>query len=147
METTTRARLQPLHVVGIIQSSTIYRAKNVFSHIDPDFKGLKILMNVNNPAQLKVHELAVDGTFLKNFSSLSSDIGSLSLTEEAVVRFCMINKNFITGKKQKAFFYLGDNVIAKVKSCSDGLHIDRYRLDSPIIWWARKKHLFIVPKF
>jgi hypothetical protein len=141
METKTKS----LVVTG---SLTIYGAKNVFSQIDLEFKGLKINSRVNQPETINSYDLnGGGGTFLTIFSKINKDLSLLALSEDTVVRYCHNHRDILELEGQKAFFYLGDNVVAKVTYYLDGLHINKYELDSKIIWMAEGKRprLFVVP--
>ena len=127
---------------------TIHGAKDVFSQIDLEFKGLKINSRVNHPETIDSYDLnGSSGTFLTIFSKINKDLSLLALSEDTVVRYCRNHRDVLELEGQKTFFYLGDNVVAKVTYYSDGLHINRYKLDSDIIWMVEggRQRLFVVP--
>ena len=126
-------------------SLTIYGAKKVFSHIDLAFKNLKINDEVASPETFNAYELLVDANFLQTFLSLNSSPKVLGVSEEMVVKFCINHLDDLKDVGRKTFFYLGDGIVAKVNCHADGLHINRYDLHSPIIWWGKNKRFFVVP--
>lgn len=125
-------------------SLKIYHAKNVFSHIDSAFKNIE-LPKVKNTDDIAFYHLISPANFVEAFSSLSADLNSLVLSEETVVKICLRYKEFLTDEKQKAFFYLGGDVVAKINFYKDGLHINRYNLNAITVWDTKNERIFIVP--
>lgn len=125
-------------------SLKICRAKDVFSHVDLAFRDVE-LPAAQNTDNIAFCSLAVPATFKEALSSLNPDLSLLIVNEETVVEICLNYKAFLTDEKQKAFFYLGGDVIAKVNLYKDGLHINRYNLNAKNIWDIKNERIFIVP--
>lgn len=125
-------------------SLKICRAKDVFSHVDLAFRDIE-LSATQNTDNIAFYGLVLPATFKEALSSLSPDFNSLILSEETVVEICLRYKEFLTDEKQKAFFYLGGDVIAKINFYKDGLHINRYNLSSKNVWDTKHERIFIVP--
>jgi hypothetical protein len=122
----------------------IYTSKGVFSHIDQSFKTISLPVIKGN-SNVIIYGLVKNATFLEIFSSFNVDFNLLTVSEDTVVKMCMEYEKYLADEKERAFFYLGGNVVAKVNFFADGLHINYYDLNSDIIWNIKKQRWFIIP--
>lgn len=123
---------------------TIAGAKNVFSHIDLAFKDRKdIKVSRSDETKFFICVLNKDSSFEDAFASTKNGLVLSATGDNSLVKICSQYKHLL--EKQSMFFYLGDNVVARINSYSDGLHINRYPLDHPVIWQSRRGHFFVIP--
>lgn len=132
----------PREVLVVPETLTIVKARNVFSHIDLALKDRNIFQ-LNHQKSFLIKPISLDSTFKTIFAG---DLEDLIIEDNAIVQICLENKDLLEGDKQSMFFFLGGTYVAKVNSYSDGLHINRYNLNSPITWHAKRGHLAVFPK-
>lgn len=133
----TTGRLETVIEVIVSQGNlTIANAKNVFSHIDLAFRDRKEIKVSNHETKLLICGLKEDSSFEDIFSSAKT-----SISDDAVVKICL---EYSLLEKQSMFFYLGDNNVARVQSYSDGLRINCYSLSHPVVWQAKRGHVFVL---
>lgn len=134
-------------IVEVTASSgnlTIAGAKKVFSHIDLALKDRKeIKVSQASEMNFFICVLNKDSSFKDAFTSTPKGLALSATYDNAIVNICSGYKHLL--EKQSMFFYLGDNVVARVQSYSDGLHINRYPLDHPVVWQSRRGHFFVIP--
>lgn len=135
----------------------IDKAEEFFSScIDSDFQN----WNLNKPGKatgetvVQAYELNKDATFTEMFTSLSTDLDKLCLTQSQIISFCeKYSDNFF--KDSNSLFFLfsdgeGKNkkyFVASVYAFSAGLFAYVYHFESDNLWYAEFCHRVVVPQF
>lgn len=133
-----------IEVIAPHDNLTIAGAKKVFSHIDLEFKDRKeIKVSRSDVTKFFICVLNKNSYFKDAFASTQKGLDLSAVGDNVVVKICSEYKHLL--EKQSMFFYLGDNVVARVQSYSDGLHINRYPLDHHVVWRSRRGHFFVIP--
>jgi hypothetical protein len=110
--------------------------------IDSDFTrwGLNTPSTPTPAARTAVWEMQKDGTFTTLFSSLSSDVKKLCLTQAQIVHFCTIHKEWLRTDGYATFFLFeegGKLFVARVWVYGGGLKVDVRRFGYGLVWFAR----------
>lgn len=132
--------------------ATIANAKSTFkSYLDPDFKnwGLNNKGDATKETPVQVYEMAKDATFSQMFNSLSSDLDSLCLTQNQIIRFCEKYPSHLRQDGYATFFLFKENgeyFVAGVGVISDGLCVSVDRFGYAYVWDAEDAHRLVVPQ-
>jgi hypothetical protein len=132
--------------------ATIANAKSTFkSYVDSDFKnwGLNNKGNATKETPVQVYEMTKDATFSQMFNSLSSDLDSLCLTQNQIIRFCEKYPSHLRQDGYATFFLFKENreyFVARVRVLSDGLHVLVLRFGYALVWLGELAHRLVVPQ-
>jgi hypothetical protein len=131
---------------------TIARAKKVFaSGIDNDFEN----WGLDNPGEAtpeimpQVYELAEDATFVKMFTSFTSDLDKFCFTQNQIIRFCEKYPSQLSQSGATFFLFKlnGEYFVARVRVYSGGLDARVYRFEYDNVWHAEDRSRVVVPQF
>ncbi|MDD4902842.1 MAG: hypothetical protein PHE24_06990 [Patescibacteria group bacterium] len=141
-----------LTIEGLDGQEYIGGAKEVFKgYIDDDFKnyGLNQAGDATPETAVQVHELIEDASFAKMFTSLTSDLDKLCLTQHQIKRFCVKYPNWLRQEGYATFFLLkmnGEYFVALVYVSSDGLFVYVRRFERDDVWFAEYRYRLVVPQ-
>jgi hypothetical protein len=133
-------------------SKTIFNSEDVFkSWIDSDFKD----WDLNKPDQktpeikTQVYEMAENANYSQMFNSLSSDLDSLCLTQNQIIRFCEKYPSHLRQDGNATFFLFKENgeyFVAYVSVNSGGLGVNVRRFGDDCVWDAEYAHRVVGPQ-
>ena len=132
--------------------ATIANAKNTFkSYLDSNFKNWRLNNkgNATKETPIQVYEMVKDATFSQMFNSLSSDLDSLCLTQNQIIRFCEKYPSHLRQDGYATFFLFkesGEYFVASVFVRSGGLRVFVSRFESADVWDAEGRHRLVVPQ-
>ena len=132
--------------------ATIANAKNTFkSYLDSNFKNWRLNNkgNATKETPIQVYEMVKDATFSQMFNSLSSDLDSLCLTQNQIIRFCEKYPSHLRQDGYATFFLFkesGEYFVASVNVSSDGLFVLVNRFEFAYVWSAEFRHRLVVPQ-
>jgi hypothetical protein len=120
------------------------------SYISDDFKNLKLnqVSEATKEISVQVHELVEDATFAKIFTSLSSDLDKLCLTQHQIKRFCVKYPNQLSRNGVTFFLFKlnGEYFVAGVHVGSGGLGVCVDRFGRGVLWGAEYCLRIVVPQ-
>jgi len=132
--------------------ATIANAKSTFkSYLDSDFKNWK-LNNKGNATEeipIQVYEMAKNANYSQMFNSLSSDLDSLCLTQNQIIRFCEKYPSHLRQDGNATFFLFKENgeyFVAYVDVRSGGLRVGVRRFGGGGVWDAGGARRVVVPQ-
>lgn len=131
---------------------TITEATNLFSSIDYDFKklGTDVGKKTTTDTDVVVCELAMDATFAEIFTSLSSNVDKLILTQDQILQFIERFRKWLHPKGFGTFFLLqsGDRflVVVVCRRSSDKLETDLRQFEDPLVCTAVHQYRIVVPQ-
>jgi len=127
------------------------KAKDIFTWIDSDF----VDYGADEPGQatletsVRVYEMAKDATFAQMFSSLSSDLDRLCLTQAQIKSFAKSHRNWLRSDGYATFFLFkshGHFFVAGVFVNSYGeLEANVGRFEDGNVWGAGGRGRVVVP--
>lgn len=134
-----------------VSKSTIARATDVFSYIDSDFKnyGTDVKSPKTKATEMTVLEQEKDGTFKDIFTSISSDLDSLCLTQAQIIEFCKTHKSELRLEYYGNFFLFkvgSEFFVANVRVGDGELRVYVSRLSRDSVWYAESRHRVVVPE-
>jgi hypothetical protein len=126
-------------------------AKDVFAHIDPDFKNWKADQRgfASGETFVEVYEMKKDGTFSQMFGSLSPDLQKLCLTQDQIIGFVKKHREWLRTDGYGTFFLFMSNeqyFVAGVLFSGALLSVDVYRFEGSDGWYAGSHHRVVVPQ-
>ena len=143
---------EPLTIGPTDGSEILANADDVFSYIDPDFRGWK----ADEPGEAtgavpaKVYELAQNADFAKMFGTLSGDTAKLCLTQAQIKAFVKQHRNWLRTDGYATFFLFKSNgkfFVAVVYFYGVGrLKIDVGHFEDDYVWDAEDRHRLVVPQ-
>jgi hypothetical protein len=115
------------------------------SGIDSDFEnwGFDKPSTPTPAAHAAVWKMQKDGTFKTLFTSLSSDVKKLCLTQAQIVQFCTIHKQWLSNDGYGTFFLFeegGSCFVAYVWVLEGGLFVNAFRFEHDFVWVAQHEH-------
>jgi hypothetical protein len=131
---------------------TLANAKDLFAHIDPDFKNWKAdeKGSATPITPVQVYEMTKDATFQQMFGSLSSDSKKLCLTQSQIIEFVKKHRNWLRTDGYTTLFLFESNnqlFVAGVDVASGGaLEVLVARFGFPSVWGAGGRHRLVVPQ-
>ncbi|NLT51502.1 MAG: hypothetical protein GXX85_11345, partial [Ignavibacteria bacterium] len=143
---------EKLMIEALDGKTHIAGAKNVFkSYIDSDFKNF----GLNQPG-LATAETLVDvsaivenATFTQIFTSITTDLDKLVLTQNQIIRFCEKHPTWLRQDGYGTFFLIKENneyFVVSVYVYSNGLLVIVLRLVSFIVWFGVYRHRVVSPQ-
>lgn len=136
--------------IKAVSNETIARADDVFSWIHSDFEnyGTDKKSPKTEKTKVAVLDQEKDGTFKGIFTSISSDLDSLCLTQAQIIEFVKTHKaelnqnwyNFFLFKVGEEFF------VAGVFVRSDGFRASALRFSLDLVWDADFRPRVVVPQ-
>ncbi len=133
-------------------TETLANATDVFFWIDADFKnwGTDEKGQATEKTPVAVYEMKKDATFSQMFSSISSDVRKLFLTQAQIKNFVKKFRNWLRTDGWATFFLFEANnkfFVAHVPVRTDGsLHVRVYRLEDSHVWDADDRRRLVVPQ-
>lgn len=132
---------------------TLAQAKDVFMfYIDPDFIHLGLdVPGVSTPTTCaQVYELLRDGgTFRQIFTSLSSDLDKLVMSQHQIITFCQEHRGWLRHYGSATFFVFkecGELFVAFVNVRSAGLSVGVDRFEEGSAFDAAGRGRLVVPQ-
>ncbi len=131
-------------------TETLVDAKDVFAHIDPDFKnwGADEKGPETGETAVDVYEMVKDATFSQMFRKLNVDARKLCLTQHQIKNFVKKHRNWLRIDGYATFFLFeskGNLFVARVSFGSGGrLDVHVYRFGSLRVWHAECRHRVVV---
>ena len=131
-------------------TETLVDAKDVFAHIDPDFKnwGADEKGPETGETAVDVYEMVKDATFSQMFRKLNVDARKLCLTQHQIKNFVKKHRNCLRTDGYATFFLFeskGNLFVADVDFDSgDKLHVDVGRFEILDVWGAENRHRVVV---
>jgi len=130
----------------------IFDAKRTFkSGIDPDFKNRGL--NKSGPATeeilVDVNEMTGDGTFVQIFTTLSSDLEKLVMTQAQIIRFCEKYPTWLRQEGYATFFLTkvgNEYFVVGVNVNYVGLVVGVDRLGGGHVWVGGYRHRVVSPQ-
>lgn len=127
-------------------------AKKTFkSNIDGCFKSWGL--NRSGPATaeilLDVNEMVGDGTFVQIFTSITSDLDKLVMTQAQIIRFCEKHPIWLRQEGYATFFLTkvgGEYFVVRVDVHADGLYVYVNRLEYDRVWNGSCQHRVVSPQ-
>jgi hypothetical protein len=150
-EISLKEKVDNLTIVATNGQATIAQAQDIFSWIDLDFKN----WNLDKPNQktpeikTQVHEMVQNANFKQMFSSLSSDLDRLCLTQSQIIEFCKKYPSHLSQDCWATFFLFKINnqyFVADVFIDSDGLNIFVFHFKLDWIWSGGHRHRLVIPQ-
>jgi len=123
-------------------TETLVDAKDVFAHIDPDFKnwGADEKGPETGETAVDVYEMVKDATFSQMFRKLNVDARKLCLTQHQIKNFVKKHRNWLRIDGYATFFLFeskGNLFVARVFFYSDDrLFVNVYRFEYLYVWHA-----------
>lgn len=127
-------------------------AKDVFNHIDSDFRN----WNADETGQtteeipVDVYEMAKDGTYAKLFGSLNPDVEKLFFTQAQIKSFVKKHRKWLLKDGYGTFFPFkskGKRFVACMYFFSaDELRVRVYKFERAGVWHAEGRHRIVVPQ-
>jgi len=143
---------EKLMIEALDGKTHIAGAKNVFkSYIDSDFKNF----GLNQPGLataetlVDVSEIVENATFTQIFTSITTDLDKLVLTQNQIIRFCEKHPTWLRQDGYGTFFLIKENneyFVVSVYVYSDGLRVIVLRLVSFIVWFGVYRHRVVSPQ-
>lgn len=133
-------------------SRTIRSSKNVFSHIDTDFKvyGADQKGGSTEEAEVVVHEMEKDANFVKMFASLNHDMDALCMTQDQILEFIEMHRRWLRTDCYATFFLFksNDQFFVAYLYVIDGGTLEAYvrRLEDDYVWPAGDRRRVVVPQ-
>ena len=143
---------EKLMIEALDGKAYISDAKKTFkSFIDPNFKnwGLNQFGSATTETLLDVSEMTSDGTFVQVFTSITSDLDKIVMTQAQIIRFCEKYPTWLRQKGYATFFLTkvgGEYFVVGVDVCSDGLDVLVYRLEGGRVWSGEYRHRVVSPQ-
>ena len=131
-------------------TETLVDAKDVFAHIDPDFKnwGADEKGPETGETAVDVYEMVKDATFSQMFRKLNVDARKLCLTQHQIKNFVKKHRNWLRTDGYATFFLFeskGNLFVAYVVFYSDGeLGVRVYRFGNLSVWYAEYRPRVVV---
>jgi hypothetical protein len=127
-------------------------AKKTFkSFIDGNLKNWGL--NQSGPATeeilVDVNEMVGDGTFVQIFTTLSSDLEKLVMTQAQIIRFCEKHPTWLRQEGYATFFLTkvgGEYFVVNVFVSSGGLYVRVYRLEFVNVWRGQYRRRVVSPQ-
>jgi hypothetical protein len=112
--------------------------------IDSDFThwGLNKPSTPTPAARTAVYEMQKSGTFNTLFTSLSSDVKKLCLTQAQIVQFCTSHTEWLRTDGYGTFFLFEENgecFVASVRILGGGLFVDVNRFERGSVWNTQRR--------
>lgn len=125
--------------------------KTFRSYIGGNFKnwGLDQSGPATAETLLDVHEMAGDGTFAQIFTSLSSNLKKLVMTQAQIIRFCEKYPAWLRKESYATFFLTEVNdeyFVVSVYVHDDGLGVSVGRFEDGRVWSGEYRHRVVSPK-
>jgi hypothetical protein len=143
---------EKLMIEALDGKTHIAGAKNVFkSYIDSDFKNF----GLNQPGLataetlVDVSEIVENATFTQIFTSITTDLDKLVLTQNQIIRFCEKHPTWLRQDGYGTFFLIKENneyFVVSVYVLSVGLFVIVLRLVSFIVWFGVYRHRVVSPQ-
>jgi len=143
---------EKLMIEALDGKTHIAGAKNVFkSYIDSDFKNF----GLNQPGLataetlVDVSEIVENATFTQIFTSITTDLDKLVLTQNQIIRFCEKHPTWLRQDGYGTFFLIKENneyFVVSVYVYSNGLLVIVLRLVSFIVWFGVYRHRVVSPQ-
>ncbi len=134
-------------------SKTFAKAKDIFTgYLDSDFKkcGTDKSSAATKETKTSVYEMAQDSMFANMFTSLSSNLDKLCLTQHQAIQFVQDYRSWLRKDGYGTFFLFraaGQFFVANVYVNSVGeLHIYVDRFGDDDVWRAEFAHRVVVPQ-
>lgn len=127
-------------------------AKDVFGHIDLDFKnwGADEKGPATEATPVRVYEMTKDATFSQIFGSLSSDVRKLYLTQAQIKNFVKKYRNWLRTDSYATFFLFESDkkfFVANVHVYPNGtLNVYLRRFEYSGDWYAEYRHRLVAPQ-
>ncbi|EKE20700.1 MAG: hypothetical protein ACD_7C00503G0018 [uncultured bacterium] len=127
-------------------------ANDVFKYIDSDLKswGADQRGRATTETPAEVYEMEKDATFSQMFSSLTSDVRRLCLTQNQIIGFAKKHRNRLRTDGYGTFFLFesnGEIFVASVRFASDDLlRVGVGRFEYSDVWNAENCHRLVTPK-
>jgi len=131
-------------------TETLVDAKDVFAHIDPDFKnwGADEKGPETGETAVDVYEMVKDATFSQMFRKLNVDARKLCLTQHQIKNFVKKHRNWLRIDGYATFFLFeskGNLFVASVDFYSgDEFHVDVDQFEDLDVWYAEYRHRVVV---
>ena len=131
-------------------TETLVDAKDVFAHIDPDFKnwGADEKGPETGETAVDVYEMVKDATFSQMFRKLNVDARKLCLTQHQIKNFVKKHRNCLRTDGYATFFLFeskGNLFVASVNFDSDDeLSVDVDQFEYLDVWSAEDRHRVVV---
>ncbi|MFP4514840.1 MAG: hypothetical protein ACLFNO_02435 [Parcubacteria group bacterium] len=132
--------------------ATLAEAKSTFkSYVDSDFRnwGLNDKGNGSKEMPVQVYEMVKDATYSQMFNSLPSDLDSLCLTQNQIIRFCEKHPSHLRQDGYITLFLFKESAeyfVTRVAVGSGGLGVGLDRFGSTVVWSAEFRYRLIVPQ-
>jgi len=130
----------------------IAKSEKIFtSYLDPDFKkwGLDKSGLATKETLVDIHEMVADGNFVQIFTTLSSDLDKLVMTQAQIIRFCEKHPTLLRQDGDATFFLIKENdeyFVVRVHVRSDGLDVRVYRLERGNVWDGECRRRVVSPQ-
>ena len=130
----------------------IFNAKKIFkSYIDSDFKNLGLNQSGSVTAEtlVDVSEIVENATFTQIFTSITTDLDKLVLTQNQIIRFCEKHPTWLRQDGYGTFFLIKENneyFVVHVYVFSDSLDVYVYRLGSDDVWGGGCRRRVVSPQ-
>lgn len=130
----------------------IFNAKKIFkSYIDSDFKNLGLNQSDSVTAEtlVDVSEIVENATFTQIFTSITTDLDKLVLTQNQIIRFCEKHPTWLRQDGYGTFFLIKENneyFVVRVYVHSDSLGVYVLRLESDDVWGGECRRRVVSPQ-
>ncbi|HTX87315.1 MAG TPA: hypothetical protein VMC41_04615 [Candidatus Nanoarchaeia archaeon] len=121
----------------------------VFAFASSLFKDLMVVVGLATPQmKVAVYELVRDAKFVDIFTSLSSDLDRLCLTQGQIIEFCRNHSEDLSRDGITSFLFKvnGEYFVADVRVRSDGLYARVCRFGDGGVWRGGYRPRVVVPQ-
>jgi hypothetical protein len=143
---------EALKLDAVDGTQTIAKSTDVFSYIDPNFKGYGVNEKsaATKETPIEVYELTKDATFANIYGSTGREMDTMCVTQHQILNFIAKHRNWLRTEGYGTFFLFkmnGEFFVAVVGFDGVGsLLVGVRRFGYVDVWGGSGRHRFVIPQ-